>query len=66
MSVPSFMKNILDGIKVTQQTRFSLEKIQRDTISQKLLVELQFIFSAYFLILVYFSTKFHENIFDDY
>ena len=60
------MKNILDGIKFIEQTRFSLEKIQRDIISQKLQVELQLFFSAYFLLLVYFTTKLHENIFDDY
>ena len=31
-----FHENILDGIKVIAQTRFSLEKFQSGTISQKL------------------------------
>ena len=31
-----FHENILDGIKVIEQTRFSLEKFQRGIISQKL------------------------------
>ena len=57
-----FHENILNDIKVIEQTRFPLEKFQRSIISQK--VELQFLFSAHCLILVYFSTQFHENIFD--
>ena len=59
-----FHENILDGIKVIEQTRFSSEKFQRVIISQKMYGELQFLFPAYCLILVYFSTQFHENIFD--
>ena len=51
-----FHENILEGIKVIEQTRFSLEIFQRGIISQKLLVELQFLFSAHCLILVYFCT----------
>ena len=31
-----FHENILDGIKVIEQTRFTLEKFQRGIISQKL------------------------------
>ena len=61
-----FHENILDGIKVIKQTRLSLEKFQMGIISQKLKVELQFLFSAHCLILVYFCTQFHENIFDGF
>ena len=59
-----FHENILDGIKVLELTRFSLEIFQRVIISQILLVEQQFLCSAHCLILVYFCTQFHENIFD--
>ena len=59
-----FHENILDLIKVIEQTRFSLEIFQLGIISQKLKVKLQFLFSAHCLILVYFSTLFQENIFD--
>ena len=59
-----FHKNILDSIKVIEQTRFSLEIFQRGIISQKMLVELQFWFCAHCLILVNFCTQFHENIFE--
>ena len=61
-----FHENIPEGIKVIEQTRFSLEKFQRRVSSQKLLVKLQFFFSAHCLILVYFSTQFHENIFGSF
>ena len=59
-------ENILDGNKVKEQTRLSLEIFQRTIISQKLYMELQFLFSAHCLILVYFFTRFHENIFDGF
>ena len=52
--------------KVTKQRRFSLEKFQRGIILQKLKVELQFLFSAHCLILVYFSSQFHENFYDSF
>ena len=42
-----FHENILGGIKIIEQTRFSLKIFQRGIISQKLLVELQFLFSAH-------------------
>ena len=59
-----FHENILHNIKVIEQTRFPLEKFQRGIISQKLMVELKLLFSAHCLTLVYFFTRFHENIFD--
>ena len=49
-----FHENILVSIEVIEQTRFSLEIFQRGIISQKMLVELQFLFAAHCLILVYF------------
>ena len=61
-----FHENVLDNIKVIEQTRFPLEKFQRGIISQKLLVKLQFLFSAHYLILAYFCTQFHENILDSF
>ena len=61
-----FHENILNGIKVIQQTRFSLEILQRGIISQKLEMELQFLFSTHCLILVYFCTQFHENTFEGF
>ena len=51
-----FHENILDDIKVTEWTRFSLKKIQRAIIPQILQVELQFLFSAHCLIMVYICT----------
>ena len=61
-----FHENIFDSIRAMEGTRFSLEKIQRGINSQTLQVELQFLFSAYCLTLVYFCTQFHENIFDGF
>ena len=61
-----FHENILDGNKVIGQTRFSSDIFQRGIISQKILVELQFLFSTHCLILVYFCNQFHENIFDGF
>ena len=49
-----------------QQTKLSLEIFQRGIISQKLYVELQFLFSAHCQILAYFCIQFHENIFDGF
>ena len=60
-----FHENILDGIEVIEQTRFSLEIFQRGIISQKYYVELQFLFFAQCLLMVYTCTKFHENILND-
>ena len=62
----TFHANILDGIKVTEWTRFSLEKNQRGIIPQILQVELQFEFHVHCLIIVYICTFFHENIFDGF
>ena len=59
-----FYENILYIIKVIQQTRFSLEQFRRDVILQKIVGEVTVLFSAHCLILFYFSTQFHENIFD--
>ena len=57
-----FHENILDGIKVIERTRFSKEKFQRGIIPEKMKVELQFLFSAHRLKVVYIGIKFHENI----
>ena len=63
-----FHDNIIDGIKDIEQKTFSLEIFQRGIISQKLYVEVQFLFSfsAHCLILVYFCIQFHENMFDGF
>ena len=61
-----FHENIIDSIKVIEQTRFSLEKISKGHNSTKIEVELQFLFFAHCLIIVYFCTQFHENIFDGF
>ena len=37
-------------------------KISKDNNSVKMYVELRFLFSAHCLVVVYISTKFHENI----
>ena len=59
-----FLENILDGNKVIEQTRYSSEIFQKGIISQKLKMELEFLFSAHCPVLVYFCTQFNENIFD--
>ena len=57
-------KNILDGIKLIERTRFSEQKSQRGIIPLKMGMELWFLFSAHRLMIIYISTKFHENILD--
>ena len=55
---PKFHENIIDDIKVIEWTRFSLEIFQRGIIPRILKMELQFIFSAHYLIMVYFVPSF--------
>ena len=61
-----YYKSILDDIKVIESNKIFIKIFQRCKISQRLLVALQFLFSAHCLILVYFCTQFHENIFDGF
>ena len=56
-------ENILDGIKVIERTRFH-SKISKGHNSVKMYMELRFLFSVHCLMMVYISTKFHENILD--
>ena len=58
----NFHENILDGIKILERTQFSYEKIQKDIIPYKMLVELRFFYSAYRLMVIYICTTFHKNI----
>ena len=57
-------ENILVSFTVIEQTLFSYEKFHRGIILQILKVELQFLFSANNLMMLYICTKFHKNILD--
>ena len=57
-----FHETILGSIKVIEQTRFSSEKFQKGHNSVKMYMELEFLFFAHRLMMVYICTKFHENI----
>ena len=59
-----FHENILDGIKLIERTRFSLEKISKGHNPVKR-VECWFLFSAHRLTMVYICAKFRENILND-
>ena len=60
-----FHENILNGIKVIERTRFSLEQFQRGVIPLKMKMELRFFFSAHRLIVFYMLIQnFMKNILD--
>ena len=63
-SCTKFHEKILDGIKVIEQTRFSLEIFQRGIISQKLLVELVLVLCTLSNTSLFLQC--HDNIFDGF
>ena len=61
-----FHKNILDGIKVIEQTKISLKNFKGHNFTKNVGGVTVLVLCTHCLILVYFSTQFHENIFDGF
>ena len=53
-----FHENILGGTRVIERTQFTYEEFQRAIISKKMLMELQFFFSAHCLMVICICTNF--------
>ena len=60
-----FYENISKAFRVIELTWFPELNFQRGFILSKLLVELHFLICGHCLMMLYFCTKFHENISKD-